>query len=108
MHCAECGQLNEREALTCTACGAHLWITCKKCRAKNTRTAGRCAKCRHRLHTRKVTLPRLKFDLKLRNKRRRRLVRAILLLVLVSLATRLLYLSLPEPVLPPPNTATEP
>lgn len=95
VHCADCGQLNERDAVTCTACGAHLWIKCNKCRAKNVRTAGRCAKCRHRLHARTITLPRLGLDLKLRNRRKRRLVRALLLLVLFGLAARLLYHSLP-------------
>ena len=100
VHCAECGQYNERDAVTCAACEAHLWVKCNKCRAKNVRTAGRCAKCRHRLHARTVTLPRLGFDLKLRNKRRRRLVRAVLLLMLFSLAARLLYNSLPKSSVP--------
>ncbi len=107
MHCADCGQYNEREAVTCAACGAHLWIKCNQCRAKNVRTAGRCAKCRHRLHARTITLPRLGFDLKLRNKRRRRLVRALLLLVLFSLAARLLYDSLPKTSVPVKQTPAE-
>lgn len=96
VHCADCGKYNEREAVTCAACGAHLWIKCTQCRAKNVRTAGRCANCRHRLHARRITLPRLGLDLKLRRKRRRRLVRALLLLVLFSLAARLLFDSLPK------------
>ncbi|MEN9574634.1 MAG: hypothetical protein RL514_2489 [Verrucomicrobiota bacterium] len=100
VHCAECGKYSERDAVTCAACGTHLWIKCNQCRAKNVRTAGRCAKCRHRLHSRTITLPRLGFDLKLRNKRRRRLVRALLLLVLFGLGTRLLYDYLPKASVP--------
>ena len=104
IHCAECGKYNERDAVTCAVCGAHLWIKCSKCGAKTARTASRCTKCHQRLRTAAFTLPR--WDRRFRNRKKRRVFRALVLLALAALVGWLVYENLPRPERPPPNTAT--
>ena len=103
IHCAECRKYNERDAVTCGSCGAHLWVKCAKCRAKNTRTASRCSKCHQRMRSRSFVLPR--WNRPFRNRKKKRLLRAFGWLLLVGLAGWLVYRSLPEPHVPPANTA---
>ena len=104
IHCAACRKYNERDAVTCTSCGAHLWVKCAKCRTKNPRTASRCAKCHQQMRSRSFTLPRWKRPY--RNRKQKRLLRAFVWMLLAGLVAWLIYQSLPEPYVPPPNTAT--
>ena len=103
IHCAECRKYNERDAVTCTSCGAHLWVKCSKCGAKTLRATSRCTRCHQRIRSRPFVLPR--WNRPFRNRKRKRLLRALALLLLVGLAVWLVYQSLPEPDRPPANTA---
>ena len=94
IHFAECGHYNEREALTCGQCGAHLWVKCSRCKAKSLRSAPRCAKCHKLLHRGGFSWPR--FRLWPRHKKRRRLLRACLLILALLAGAILVYRSLPE------------
>lgn len=106
VHCPECGKYNEREAVTCSSCGTHLWIKCTKCKAKNARSASRCARCRQRLRPNLFAWERWKP--RRLNRKQKRLLRRVGVLLIVGLALWLVYHSLPEPHVPPPNTAVPP
>ncbi len=103
IHCAECGKYNERDAVTCTKCGSHLWIKCTKCSHKNIRTTSRCAKCRKRLRARPINLPRLGRGL--RNRKQKRLVLGFLFLILLAFAIWITVRSVPEAPTPERNVA---
>ncbi len=105
VHCAECGAFNERESIQCHGCGSHLWIKCSKCGAKVLRSSSRCAKCRQRLRRNKIAMALPNWNRLLRNRKRRRLVGGILLLLLTAVGIWLAIQSLPEPYPPPPDTA---
>lgn len=103
VHCAECGKYNERDAVTCGACGSHLWVKCSRCGVKNLRTTSRCARCRKRLRAETFAWPRL--YRRFRNRKQKQLVRGLFLLLLLSAAVWLAVHSVPDAPAPPPNGA---
>jgi len=106
VHCPECGKYSDREAVTCSSCESHLWIKCSKCKAKNPRTASRCAGCHQQL--RPNLFARERWKPRRLNRKQKRLLRRVGVLLIVGLVLWLVYHSLPEPHLPPPNTAVPP
>lgn len=48
--CAKCEHLNPGGKHSCERCGAHLYIACKDCGARNPRVHTRCDNCSRRLH----------------------------------------------------------
>ena len=70
VHCAKCVVFNDRNALVCTACGAHLRLKCRKCQASNLRTASRCSRCHQLLRTGNTDFSRFKLNFKSRRWRR--------------------------------------
>ena len=49
LRCGKCGTFHDRDVTDCTKCGTHLWVNCRRCRARNPRTYSRCGKCGRRL-----------------------------------------------------------
>lgn len=48
--CYRCTHVNAPGRGTCTKCGAHLFIRCKDCGARNARIQPRCVECGRRMH----------------------------------------------------------
>lgn len=103
IHCAECGVFNERDSIQCHACGSHLWIKCTKCSAKVPRTSSRCTKCHQRLRRNEIAIALPRWNRLLRNRKRRRALGGILLLLLAIVGSWLAIKAMPEPVSPPPS-----
>ena len=49
VRCVKCGQGNDPSRADCSGCGAHLWVVCQECEAKNRRCDTTCARCGRRL-----------------------------------------------------------
>lgn len=48
--CPKCGRVNGPDQMDCGACGEHLYLHCRHCKARNARVRERCVECGHRLH----------------------------------------------------------
>jgi len=48
--CVKCEHLNPGTIEACEVCGAHLYVKCLQCGAKNRRVNTRCETCQRRLH----------------------------------------------------------
>lgn len=48
--CAKCEHLNPPGTSECTFCGAHLYVTCHACGARNSRVNARCSECHKSMH----------------------------------------------------------
>jgi len=107
VHCAKCYQFNSREADKCAKCGAHLWIKCRKCGKKNVRTASRCMRCLCTIHALSF-LPSFRLNRLFRNRKKKRLLRALSVFAAAALLAWLIYQNLPEPGLPVPNPVAAP
>lgn len=72
-----------------------MWVKCTRCKNKTLRSAGRCAKCHKQLRS-GLAFAWPRWRLRLRRKRTRRFLRALLLVILLGGAAYGLFHSLPE------------
>lgn len=84
--CPKCEHLNRWGTNECRRCGAHLYVSCVSCGAKNERVRTRCSQCGRRLH-RGLTdvtsrFPRKKFKINL--------VEIILFLIVIGFAYKMI------------------
>ena len=49
VRCVKCGRANDPALADCAGCGAHLWVVCQECEAKNRRCDTTCARCGRRM-----------------------------------------------------------
>ena len=49
VRCVKCGRANDAGLADCADCGAHLWVICQECEAKNRRADTECTRCGRRL-----------------------------------------------------------
>lgn len=98
--CPKCEHVNSAEKHTCRRCGAHLYVSCTKCGARNPRVRSSCLDCGQRLHRSRWSSLDRRFSRLTRGKVK--LMHIFLLILGIALAYKVVvYLAEYQP--PPPG-----